>query len=64
MEIATKRRFITEIERILVLRDGMTYKQASDEMAEMKGRVREGEDPEEILHEIGLEPDYVFDLLY
>lgn len=31
---------------------------------EMKNRVIEGEDPEEILFEFGLEPDYVFDILY
>lgn len=31
---------------------------------EMKNRVIEGEDPEEILFEFGLEPDYIFDILY
>jgi hypothetical protein len=30
----------------------------------MKERLNEGEDPEELLYEEGLEPDYVMDLLY
>ena len=30
---------------------------------EMRKRVLEGEDPEEVLFEYGLEPDYVFDLI-
>lgn len=32
-------------------------------IAEMRERVLDGEDPEEVLFEEGLEPDYVFDLL-
>lgn len=32
-------------------------------IAEMKERVRNGEDPEEVLHEEGFEPDFVYDLL-
>jgi predicted nucleic acid-binding protein len=30
---------------------------------ELREQVAQGEDPEELLHEIGLEPDYVFALL-
>ena len=30
---------------------------------EMAHRVRLGEDPEQVLHDEGLEPDYVFDLI-
>ena len=33
-------------------------------LQEMRARVMDGEDPEEVLYEEGLEPDYVFDLLY
>jgi len=36
---------------------------AKEIIKEMKERVIEGENPEEILFEIGLEPDYVFDLI-
>jgi benzoyl-CoA reductase/2-hydroxyglutaryl-CoA dehydratase subunit BcrC/BadD/HgdB len=30
---------------------------------EMRNDVEDGEDPEELLYDIGLEPDYVMDLL-
>lgn len=36
---------------------------AKEIINEMRQRVYEGENPEEILYEIGLEPDYVFDLI-
>ncbi len=44
--------------------------QASDQseadgiVSEMRERMLNGEDPEEILLEYGLEPDYVFDIMY
>jgi len=47
-----------------MIRDEMTAEEADNLIKEMKDRVISGEDPEEILHEEGLEPDYVFDLLY
>lgn len=37
--------------------------EAKEIIKEMRERVYEGENPEEILYEIGLEPDYVFDLI-
>lgn len=48
---------------ILVHRDGMLRDDAENELAEMRDRVENGEDPEEVLFEIGLEPDYIFELL-
>lgn len=36
---------------------------AKEIIREMADRVLEGEDPEELLSDEGLEPDYVFDLL-
>ena len=35
-------------------------KEIAEEMAHL---VRLGEDPEQVLHDYGLEPDYVFDLI-
>lgn len=32
-------------------------------ISEMREEVAEGRDPEEVLHEEGYEPDYVFDLI-
>lgn len=37
--------------------------EAKEILKEMRARVREGEDPEEVLYDEGLEPDYVLDLL-
>ena len=37
--------------------------EAKEIIKEMRQRVYKGEHPEEILFEIGLEPDYVFDLI-
>lgn len=55
---------MTELTRILMRRDGMTQQEAQDAVIEARGRVRAGEDPEEILYEeFGLEPDYIWDLL-
>ena len=55
---------LTEVEKVLIDRDGMSPEEAREALLEAKLRVCEGEDPEEILHdEFGLEPDYIFDLL-
>lgn len=48
---------------VLMRRDEFSEAEAMEQIAEMKERVLDGEDPEEILYEIGLEPDYVIDLL-
>lgn len=45
-------------------RDELTKSEAQELINEMNERMHEGEDPEELLYEIGLEPDYLFDLLY
>lgn len=41
----------------------MSAEEATDTIQEMKKRFWEGEDPEEILHEYGFEPDYIFDII-
>jgi len=49
---------------VLVERDGISYDEALTLISDAQARVREGEDPEEILcSEFGLEPDWVFDLI-
>jgi hypothetical protein len=49
---------------ILMRRDGLSWSEAMDMIQEAKQMIREGSDPEEILHyEFGLEPDYIFDLI-
>ena len=43
----------------------LTEKEATSRILEMKSRVyNDGEDPEEVLYEEGLEPDYVFELIW
>ena len=55
---------LESLSSILIRRDGMSPAEAADLIAEARERVRNGEDPEEILHyDFGLEPDYFFDLI-
>ena len=48
---------------VLMSRDGMSRNEAREELRCMKERVSQGEDPEDLLYDIGLEPDYIFDLI-
>lgn len=51
--------------QVLMKRDGLSDKEAKEQVREARQRVLEGEDPEEVLYEeFGLEPDYVMELLY
>lgn len=48
------------------MRDSGNYENDLDiqeTIAEMKKRIRAGEDPEEVLFDEGFEPDFVFDLI-
>ena len=47
-----------------LINQGNDPTEAREILKEMRARVMDGEDPEEVLYEEGLEPDYVFDLLY
>lgn len=47
-----------------LINQGHSKSEAQKEIRDMNERMHQGEDPEEILYEIGLEPDYVFDLLF
>lgn len=53
----------TELARIFMTRDRMSRGDATAKVEEMRSRVWEGEDPEELLWEEGLEPDYIMDLV-
>ena len=44
-------------------RDELTKQQAEEEVGFAMSRVRKGEDPEEVLWDLGLEPDYLFDII-
>jgi hypothetical protein len=53
---------MNELMNIFINR-GMNKNEATELINEMRQRVTEGENPEEVLYEEGLEPDYVFELL-
>jgi hypothetical protein len=53
---------LESISAILQRRDGLTPREASEIISIARERIRDGEDPEEVLaEEFGLEPDYIFD---
>ncbi len=53
----------TELKQALINGQDMSASEADEAIAEMKDRLYDSEDPEELLYEHGLEPDYIFDLL-
>ncbi len=55
---------LTELCLAIMNREDCTQEEAEEVIQEMKERVREGEDPEEVLFDEGFEPDYIFDILY
>ena len=54
---------MNEIVRILMRRDEMTEEEAKEVVAEARLLIADGENPEEVLYDLGLEPDYIFDLI-
>lgn len=53
-----------KIIKVLMERDNMSKKDATNHFREMRDRlIFLGEDPAELLHEIGLESDYIMDLI-
>jgi hypothetical protein len=55
---------MNDLKTVLMTAHGMPEGHADELISEMHDRVMDGEDPEDVLSEIGLEPDYVFDLLW
>jgi len=53
---------MTELKAALMSR-GESSQEASEIINEMIDKVIEGENPEEVLYEEGLEPDYIFDII-
>jgi len=51
------------IKKVLIERDGYSEEEAQEILKEMREDVANGENPEELLYDIGLEPDYIFDLI-
>lgn len=54
---------MNSLKTVLMERDDLTDEEAEEIIMEMKSRMYEGENPEELLFDEGLEPDYIFDLI-
>jgi hypothetical protein len=54
---------MTELLLALMHRNNLHLDDAKEIINEIKSRISEGENPEDLLFEIGFEPDYVFDLI-
>jgi len=54
---------MSELKQVLMRRDEMSSIEADALIAEMREDIRSGRDPEDVLYDIGLEPDYIFDLI-
>ena len=55
---------LESIKEILNTRDGYDRDEAAREFNVMQNRVAAGEDPEDVLYEYGLEPDYADELIF
>jgi hypothetical protein len=51
------------LREIFMRRDGLSADEADELISEMQDDVANGADPEEVLYDQGLEPDYIFELL-
>tara|TARA_R110001632_G_scaffold76073_2_gene172742 strand:- start:7463 stop:7627 length:165 start_codon:yes stop_codon:yes gene_type:complete len=54
---------MNKIVKILMERDNYSKEMAINEVDQMKNLVLRGHNPEDLLYEIGLEPDYIFELI-
>ena len=52
-----------ELIRIFMNRDELTREEAESLVDELKERVYCGENPEDVLYDVGLEPDYIFEII-
>jgi len=54
----------SDLRSVLMDRDSLSEAEVDQRIIEARERVRDGDDPEEVLEdEFGLEPDFVLDLL-
>lgn len=53
----------TTLAEIFMDRDGMTEEEAREQIRSMRREVARGRNPEEVLEDEGLEPDYIFEII-
>lgn len=52
------------LKEVLMRRDEMTSEEADEQIKDMRKEILEdGRDPEDVLYDVGLELDYIFDLI-
>jgi hypothetical protein len=52
------------IKQVLMRRDKLSPLEADDALAEARKRIKNGDDPQDVVEEeFGLEPDYIWDVL-
>lgn len=51
------------LKETLMNRDGLTSDEAEELIEQMREDIEEGADPEDVLFDMGLEPDYLEDLI-
>lgn len=54
---------MSELIQIFMERDSMSLSEANELLEDMRSEVADGADPEDVLYEYGLEPDYFFELI-
>ena len=54
---------MSDLKKALMSGQDMSATEADEAIDEMRDQIMEGEDPEEVLYEMGLEPDYIFDII-
>jgi hypothetical protein len=52
-----------DLKNYLLGRGDLTEEEVDELIEEMRDRVADGEDPEDVLYDEGIEPDFVFDIL-
>ena len=64
MTTTIKKIVLTDLHKALMHNEDISREEADQMISEFYDRVADGEDPEEILYDEGLEPDYVLDILF
>jgi len=54
---------ITEVHKALMSKHYWSFEEADDCVNQMKQEVEDGRNPEDVLYDEGLEPDYFFDII-
>jgi len=52
-----------KLKEALIIGQDMSATEAEEAIKEMQEQVLEGENPDDVLHDMGLEPDYIFEII-